>query len=136
MRWLRAAPRAVWDFVVGDDWRSAVGVVLALGLTGLVAGLGVSAWWVMPLAVLALLWRSILRAARKAGRTQGPPGGRRGEAPARPSRPSARWGAPLRAAPGGDTHGGTGRQASGEARGAEDPARPAGTGRRAPMHHH
>jgi hypothetical protein len=67
--WLRSAPAAVWDFIVGDDWPTAIGVVLALGLTGLVAGLGVSAWWVMPLAVVLLLGFSILRAAREAERT-------------------------------------------------------------------
>ncbi len=52
-----------WDFVVGDDWRTALGVVLALGLTALVAETSVAAWWIMPLAVLALLALSIRRAA-------------------------------------------------------------------------
>jgi len=55
---------AVWDFVVGDDWRTAIGVVLALALTALLAGAGVSAWWVMPVAVLGLLGLSVRRAAR------------------------------------------------------------------------
>jgi len=58
----------VWDFVVGDDWRAAVGVVAALALTALLAGAGVSAWWVMPIAVLALLVWSVRRAAREAAR--------------------------------------------------------------------
>ncbi len=53
-----------WDFVVGDDWRSALGVVLALALTALLADAAISAWWVMPLAVLGLLALSIRRAAR------------------------------------------------------------------------
>jgi hypothetical protein len=57
---------AVWEFVVGDDWRTAIGVALALALTALVAAVGVSAWWVMPLAVLGLLALSIRRAARGA----------------------------------------------------------------------
>jgi len=57
---------AVWEFVVGDDWRTAIGVALALALTALVAAVGISAWWVMPLAVLALLALSIRRAARGA----------------------------------------------------------------------
>jgi hypothetical protein len=56
----------VWEFVVGDDWRTALGVVLALGLTALLAETAVSAWWVMPLAVLGLLALSIRRAARGA----------------------------------------------------------------------
>ena len=54
----------VWEFVVGDDWRTAIGVALALALTALVAAAGISAWWVMPLAVFGLLARSIHRAAR------------------------------------------------------------------------
>jgi hydrogenase/urease accessory protein HupE len=58
----------VWDFVVGDDWRTAIGVVLALGLTALIAETSVSAWWVMPAAVLGLLALSIRRAARSASR--------------------------------------------------------------------
>jgi len=57
----------VWDFVVGDDWRTALGVVLALGLTALLAE-SIAAWWVMPVAVLALLALSLRRAARAARR--------------------------------------------------------------------
>jgi len=58
----------VWDFVVGDDWRTAIGVVLALGLTALIAETSISAWWVMPAAVLGLLALSIRRASRSASR--------------------------------------------------------------------
>ena len=58
----------VWDFVVGDDWRTALGVVLALALTAVLADTTVSAWWVMPLAVLGLLGLSVRRAARDARR--------------------------------------------------------------------
>jgi hydrogenase/urease accessory protein HupE len=54
----------VWDFVVGDDWRIALGVVLALGVTAAIAKAGGSAWWVMPLAVCGILVFSIRRAAR------------------------------------------------------------------------
>ncbi len=54
----------LWDFVVGDDWRIAVGVVLALALTALVAGGSVAAWWILPVAVAALLTWSLRRAAR------------------------------------------------------------------------
>lgn len=52
----------VWEFVVGDDWRMAAGVVVALGATALLASAGVAAWWVTPLAVLALLGLSLRRA--------------------------------------------------------------------------
>jgi hypothetical protein len=51
----------VWEFVVGDDWRTAAGVVVALAVTALLASAGVAAWWVMPLAVLGLLALSLRR---------------------------------------------------------------------------
>jgi hypothetical protein len=65
---VRAFSLGVWDFVVGEDWRTALGVVLALGLTALVAETSVAAWWIMPLAVLVLLALSIKRAAKGATR--------------------------------------------------------------------
>ena len=61
---LEAAGRAVWDFVVGDDWRIAVGVILALGITAVVAGTAVAAWWILPLATLLMLGVSVWRASR------------------------------------------------------------------------
>jgi len=65
MKPVRAAATGIWEFVVGDDWRIAVGVVVALGLTALVAELS-SAWFVMPAAVVCLLALSVWRAARRA----------------------------------------------------------------------
>lgn len=53
----------VWEFVVGDDWRTAVGVVLALALTAALAD-AIAAWWVMPPAVIGLLALSVRRAVR------------------------------------------------------------------------
>jgi hypothetical protein len=53
-----------WDFVVGDDWRAAVGIVLAIGATAALVALGVDAWWLMPPAVAAVLWLSLRREAR------------------------------------------------------------------------
>jgi len=64
MRRVRAISKAIWEFVVGDDSRSAVGVALALALTALLASFDIAAWWVMPLAVLGLLALSIHRARR------------------------------------------------------------------------
>jgi hypothetical protein len=63
MNALRNFALGVWDFVVGDDWRTAIGVVAALGITALIAGAGVAAWWVTPVAVLGLLALSLRRAA-------------------------------------------------------------------------
>ena len=64
MRHLEAFLRFLWDFVVGDDWRIAVGVVVALALTAVVAGTSVAAWWILPVAVALLLGMSVWRAAR------------------------------------------------------------------------
>ena len=64
---IRAASRGAWEFVVGDDWRSAVGVVATLGLTAAVAGLDLAAWWVCPVATLAILYRSVRRAVTRTG---------------------------------------------------------------------
>ncbi len=72
MRRLRRATLAVWEFIVGDDWRTAAGVVIALGLVASLAGAGVSAWWVMPPVVLALLALSVRREARAAARAARP----------------------------------------------------------------
>jgi hypothetical protein len=64
MRRLRAFGRFWYEFIVGDDWRVAVGVVMALGVTSLVAAADLPAWWVLPAAVLVVLPLSVWRAAR------------------------------------------------------------------------
>jgi hypothetical protein len=70
MNRIRDAAVGVWEFIAGDDWVTAAGVVLALGLTGLVDEKS-SAWLVMPVAVVLLLVLSIWRESRKR-RTPGP----------------------------------------------------------------
>jgi len=52
-----------WDFVVGDDWLPAVGVVLAIGATAALAESHVAAWWVLPAALVPILYASLRRAA-------------------------------------------------------------------------
>ncbi len=54
----------IWDFVVGDDWRVAAGVVVAIAVTAAVASTTVAAWWILPLAVAVLLALTLHRAAR------------------------------------------------------------------------
>ena len=49
-----------WDFVVGDDWVAAAGVIAGLALTAALA-----AWWVLPIAVAIVLITSLFRAARQ-----------------------------------------------------------------------
>jgi hypothetical protein len=63
MKALRRFGTFWWDFVVGDDWRIAVGVVAALGVSAALAGTGVPAWWLLPLAVALLLYLSLRREA-------------------------------------------------------------------------
>jgi uncharacterized protein (DUF2062 family) len=53
--------RAVWDFVVGDDWMLALGAALALAVTAALAAAGLAAWWVAPLLVPAVLAASVRR---------------------------------------------------------------------------
>ena len=52
--------RFLWDFVIGDDWRIAAGVVVALALTA-----AFEWWWLLPLAVAALLGLSVARYAAR-----------------------------------------------------------------------
>jgi hypothetical protein len=59
------AARGIWEFLVGDDWVTAVGVIVALGVTAVIAAAGSGAWWVMPIAVVALLGQSLWRAGRR-----------------------------------------------------------------------
>lgn len=49
-----------YDFIVGDDWRVAAGVIAALFLTARLA-----VWWVLPAAVVTVLFASLKRSARR-----------------------------------------------------------------------
>jgi hypothetical protein len=64
MKRIRAFGHFWWDFIVGDDWRAAASIVLAIGVTAVLAAADVNAWWLMPVAVALVLWLSLLRAAR------------------------------------------------------------------------
>jgi hypothetical protein len=64
-RRLRAFGAFWYDFVVGDDWRIAVGVVIALAVTAAVSHTGFPAWWILPAAVALLLPATVWRARRR-----------------------------------------------------------------------
>jgi hypothetical protein len=64
MRYIRSFGLFWWDFIVGDDWRVALGVGVALALTALLTHDGVNPWWLLPIAVALLLADSVRRASR------------------------------------------------------------------------
>jgi hypothetical protein len=63
-RGLRGFGAFWWDFIVGDDWVIAAGVIVALAATGALATTSAPAWCVLPIAVTALLAASLHRATR------------------------------------------------------------------------
>jgi hypothetical protein len=64
---IRAFAAFWWDFIVGDDWRVAVGVAVGLGLSAFLAHRGLAAWWVLPATVAVVLAGSLRRATRGTG---------------------------------------------------------------------
>jgi hypothetical protein len=62
---LRAFAAFWYDFIVGDDWRVAVGVVIAFAITYGVSRTSVAAWWIAPVAVGLLLPLSLWRHTRR-----------------------------------------------------------------------
>jgi hypothetical protein len=61
---IRAFFAFAYDFVIGDDWLVAVGVVVGLAVTYLLSQQGIVAWWMLPLMLVVLLPVSLWRAAR------------------------------------------------------------------------
>jgi len=66
LKHLAAFGRFWWNFVVGDDWRVAALVAVAIGAPAALEAGGVTAWWLLPLAVPLILWLSLRRAIRSA----------------------------------------------------------------------
>ena len=67
MKYVAAFGRFWWEFIVGDDWRVAVGLAVSLALVWFLAHEGVNAWWLLPVAVALLLVESVRREARSSG---------------------------------------------------------------------
>jgi hypothetical protein len=67
MRFIAAFFAFWYDFIIGDDWTVAAGVVIALIVTGVLVLAGFTVWWLMPLVVLVLLGLSVQRVARATG---------------------------------------------------------------------
>jgi hypothetical protein len=64
MKYVSGFFRFWYDFIVGDDWTIAVVVIVAVGITALLAQVTSAAWIVLPLAVAATLAFSVWRVAR------------------------------------------------------------------------
>jgi len=60
---VKRALAGVVDFVVGDDVRTAIAVVLAVVATAVVVHSGFDVWWLLPVVVPLAVLRSVKRAA-------------------------------------------------------------------------
>ena len=63
VRWIGGFLFFWYDFIIGDDWRVAAGVVAGFFA---IHSLGVSSWWLMPVVVALLLSSTLLEATRPA----------------------------------------------------------------------
>jgi hypothetical protein len=53
-----------YDFIIGDDWRVALGVIPVITLLYILAHQQQNWWWALPLAVAAVLAVSLDNATR------------------------------------------------------------------------
>ena len=54
-----------YEFIVGDDWTAAAGVLIALILSFVLVRGGFNPWWLLPLAVAFSLSLSLWRVTRR-----------------------------------------------------------------------
>jgi uncharacterized membrane protein len=62
LRWLTGFGRFWYGFIIGDDWTVAAIVAIALVVTWLLHTAAVAAWWLPPLAAVAVVGVSLRRA--------------------------------------------------------------------------
>jgi len=67
VRYLVGFGRFWYDFIVGDDWSVAAGVIVALFVTSLLTRRGIDAWWLLPFGVVVVLIVSLWRSTRRSG---------------------------------------------------------------------
>ena len=65
MKAARRAARFWWEFIVGDDWRIAAGLIAAFGTCALFTKESIAAWWLLPVTAIALLAGSVYRDTRR-----------------------------------------------------------------------
>jgi hypothetical protein len=63
--YLRRISRFWYDFVVGDDWTVALGVVAALAATWFAIHHGRDWYWLLPTVVVVLIVVSLYRVSRE-----------------------------------------------------------------------
>jgi uncharacterized membrane protein len=61
IRWIGGFLFFWYDFIIGDDWRVAAGVIAGFFA---IHSLGVSSWWLMPVVVAVMLSSTLLEATR------------------------------------------------------------------------
>jgi len=61
LAWLTGFGRFWYRFIIGDDWTIAATVAIALVLTWLLRTAAVAAWWLPPLAAVAVVGASLRR---------------------------------------------------------------------------
>ena len=55
-----------YRFIVGDDWRIALGVIIGLAITAYLTHVAkIQAWWLLPVLVVTALSLSLWRASRE-----------------------------------------------------------------------
>ena len=64
MTHLRTFGKFWYDFIVGDDWRVAVGAAIAIAFTFDAVRHGANWWWLLPVGVTALLTISVGRSTQ------------------------------------------------------------------------
>ena len=65
MKYIVGFGRFWYDFIVGDDWRIAVLVLVGLGVVFALAHNAMNVWWLLPAIVAASLTISLLRETRR-----------------------------------------------------------------------
>lgn len=63
--WLIGFGRFWYDFIVGDDWTLAATVIAGLVVTAFLKSSRVTAWWLIPILVIAMVGVSLRRASRR-----------------------------------------------------------------------
>ena len=70
MKYVRSFVLFWWNFIVGDDWRVAVGLAISLAAVWSLERDGHNVWWLLPAAVSILLVASVLREASSSTKGQ------------------------------------------------------------------